>query len=1008
MIGPVGVLDKLTKTSELLRRLSHRISLGLDTTLFGFSGFAVPLAICVVSLLLVFFGTTQFSGIEPSPLSIRVQKSQLAQAVPANPEAARESLLVQPQVPHFDTNLSETPYWLEFQVPAVSENSAVSIEFPSRHTIEIACWDASTLTLLGKANREMSQGRISEIKAGFALDLSQPVAGQRVMCQVCAIGPARLTAVLWKFSDLQVSAQAFHRKSGLLDGGILILAVFVLVTAAINRNALYMVFAAWLVANLRMGALSAGWDMQWLGFTIPADALTRIRALTMAIYYVLSVTLFRMLFLDELVKVRGLWLVRVAQWSCLPILILAITIDYGSFLPFLWGATGVFVAIMVFSLVRILWLTRSKVAMWYSASVSIAIAASLYEVIAAALGMKGLIGSFNSVTAALSSSLLAAVAIAAQMRQEHKKRLEVQAELQHTYEAMPIGLFTLDLRGRFLSANPALKRMLGSKVLDSTGRSWQRYFSGGAWAQLHSLVHSQSDGELELKGRAPLLGDREVSRFLVKATLAGDRIEGSLQNITEKAKATEELLFLVNNDPLTKVLNRRGIEKALEDAMAALLVGKPLALAYLDLDRFRLINDLYGHNAGDEVLQQVCQRVTHMISGAMHFGRVGGDEFVLVMADTKIPVATLICKGIIEALGSTPYRVGDRAFHVRGSMGLIEVGAEMQVKDAVSTADRACHQAKSGAGDGLVVFERNAKHFDHHEAELRLVERLTTANATDGLFLMMQPIMSLTAPHDSLNFEVLLRMLDHDGKLVPTDLLISAGESSGRMSVIDRWVLSSTLAWMNTHQQSLKNTRFVCINLSGASLNDEKFLQDVYAMLELNIHTVTHLCLEITESVALHDLNNTRRFVDKVRSYGAKVALDDFGAGYTSFSYLKELTADLLKIDGSFIVDMNRHPANVAIVEAIVSLARNLGMKTIAEWAEDAATVQTLTEIGVDYVQGYVVARPQIPENLLVASSSASFVVDEDLAQFLSLLGKSAEQRAQVDLFDQTNLQSLH
>lgn len=175
------------------------------------------------------------------------------------------------------------------------------------------------------------------------------------------------------------------------------------------------------------------------------------------------------------------------------------------------------------------------------------------------------------------------------------------------------------------------------------------------------------------------------------------------------------------------------------------------------------------------------------------------------------------------------------------------------------------------------------------------------------------------------------------------------------------------------------------------------------------MHIVTHLCLEITESVALHDLNNTRRFVDKVRSYGAKVALDDFGAGYTSFSYLKELTADLLKIDGSFIVDMNRHPANVAIVEAIVSLARNLGMKTIAEWAEDSATVQTLTEIGVDYVQGYVVARPQMPVALLEAESSASFVMEEDLVQFLSLLGKSEETRAQVELFDQvTSLQSLH
>ena len=144
---------------------------------------------------------------------------------------------------------------------------------------------------------------------------------------------------------------------------------------------------------------------------------------------------------------------------------------------------------------------------------------------------------------------------------------------------------------------------------------------------------------------------------------------------------------------------------------------------------------------------------------------------------------------------------------------------------------------------------------------------------------------------------------------------------------------------------------------------------------------------------------DTRRFIDKVRSFGARVALDDFGAGYTSFSYLKELPADLLKIDGSFIVNMNNHPANVAIVEAIVNLAGNLGMQTIAEWAEDCATVQTLVEIGVDYVQGFVVARPQHPDLLLQAVSSASFIRDEQLLRFSHVLGKTEDIREQVDLF---------
>jgi len=405
-------------------------------------------------------------------------------------------------------------------------------------------------------------------------------------------------------------------------------------------------------------------------------------------------------------------------------------------------------------------------------------------------------------------------------------------------------------------------------------------------------------------------------------------------------------------------------------------------------------------------LQQVCARVNTLLSEPMRMGRVGGDEFVIVMPDTRVKLARLICQGVVAAIGGTPYRVGERAFHVRGSVGLIEVGSGTSIKDAVATADRACREAKAGHSDGLVVFEKNARAFLDHEAEMRLVERLSAQADLSGLFVEMQPIMSLRKPRASLNFEVLLRMQDENGNRIPTDRLIAAGENSGRMGVIDRWVLDHTLQWLQTHQSSLGATQFVCMNLSGASLNDERFVDDVFDALEQNLDIARHICLEITESVALHDLQNTRRFIDRVRQYGAKVALDDFGAGYTSFSYLKDLPGDLLKIDGSFIVNMNQHPANIAIVEAIVNLAQNLGMKTIAEWAEDAETVQTLAEIGVDYVQGFVVARPQPPAAILGVRSSADFIPAEgamaDVLDALEKLGTTP------DLFLGTSTDQVH
>ena len=576
------------------------------------------------------------------------------------------------------------------------------------------------------------------------------------------------------------------------------------------------------------------------------------------------------------------------------------------------------------------------------------------------------------------------------MRQEHLERVQAQAELRNTYEAMPIGLFTLDAAGGFLRGNPALETMLG---VDLSGKAhWSDHFEPGAWTSLQGMLRPGGGEEMELEGIAA--DGANPRRFLVKAALARDKIEGSLQDITERFKATARLRFLSENDPLTGVLNRRGIELAFERAMGAVSEQRPLALAYLDLDRFKLINDLFGHVAGDEVLRQVCARVSGMLAHDHEIGRIGGDEFVILFRDTPIRSATAVCRGIIEWIESSPYQMGDKAFQVKASIGLIEVAGGSRIKDAISAADRACREAKKGHHGSVVAYEKSAPVFLEREKELHMIEQFGAGVAPVGLFLLMQPIMSLHAPYDSLNFEILLRMREADGSITSAGPIMSAAEANGHSSIIDRWVMSHTLEWLDAHYERLGRTRFVCMNLSGASLNDERFIQDAFAMLAQHERAVGKLCIEITESVALHDLENTRRFINKVREFGAKVALDDFGAGYTSFNYLKELPADTLKIDGSFVVGVTRHPANLAIVEAIVELARNLGMKTVAEWAEDCATVEALAAVGVDYVQGFSISRPQYPDRILAAESSASFIEDEDVALFVreSLASRQVEQ----------------
>jgi diguanylate cyclase (GGDEF)-like protein len=961
----------MPKTSNQSRTsLPAMAQAAVDAMLRVFAYYLIPAVIGILSLVALVFWHNQYSASDDVALAMRVQST----TQPLTPAAALAGLGKRDSVEQYDTKLSEAPVWFTFDT--LRPGSDDILEFPSRHAVELACWDGATLAPLGTASRSSSSGALASAKAGFALKMAALPA--QVLCRATFAGPARLTVRRWLPAQFALSIEQYHRKSGLLDGGMIVLAVFVLITALINRQKLYVLLAGWLILNLRMGALSAGWDIQWLGQVVPASLLLPSRSVTITLYGIATLTLYQQLLREHLADLRYMVPMRVMQWLCLPMLAAAVLLPYRMYLPLLWGIMVCCFSLMTIGLLKIISTSRDRVAAWFAASFALTFVSSLAEVVSAALGMRELLSVINSVTAALLSSLLAALAVAEQMRMETEQRMEAQEKLEHAYEAMPVGLFTLDMYGHFLSANPALQKMLGPVVAGRT--AWKQFFAETLWIDLREQVHERHGAEMEMTNRDA------SQRFLVSATLARGRVEGVLQDITEKTKATEQLRFMANNDPLTKVYNRRGIEKMFEGATASLAAGKPLALAYLDLDRFKLINDLFGHSAGDEVLKQVCDRMAMILGGGQQIGRVGGDEFVIVMPDTTISLATLVCRGIVERLGGQPYRVGDKAFHVRGSIGLIEVSAGMPMKDAVSTADRACREAKSGASDGLVVYERNAAAFHEREAELNLVARLSGPNATEGMFLEMQPIMSLKNPHDTLNFEVLLRMREADGRVMAAGPIIGAAEKSGRAGVIDRWVLGTALQWISDNVDRLANTRFVCMNLSGASLNDERFVQDTFEILGRYAHVASRLCIEITESVALHDLDNTRRFIDQVRAFGVKVALDDFGAGYTSFSYLKELPADVLKIDGNFIVNINAHPANVAIVEAIVSLAVNLGMKTIAEWAEDTATVQTLAEIGVDYVQGWAVARSQPPEALLAARSAASFIRDEALLELVRQL----------------------
>ena len=377
-----------------------------------FSVHLVPLLIALFSLVALVFWNSHYvaSGDEPVALRVLVDDTESLQ-----PVAALRALAGQPLADHYDSHLSEAPVWFLFATRGAPGDADV-VEFPSKHMVSIACWDPVTLQPLGQARRGYAEGALSAVKAGFALRLwNTPTAA---LCRARFIGPAHLTAVQWPFDQMVLSTQQFHRKSGLLDGGMIVLGLFILITAAINRQSLYVHFAGWLILNLRVGSLSAGWDVQWLGQAIPAEWLLPVRMLTISLYALSTVSLFHTLFGSYLAQTRFAVPLRIVQWACLPLLVCSIVLPYRIFLPVMWITVGISMVPILLSLINIIIRWQARVALWFAASFAVTFLAVLSEVVAAALSAREFTGVINSVTAALASSLLAALAVAELMRME--------------------------------------------------------------------------------------------------------------------------------------------------------------------------------------------------------------------------------------------------------------------------------------------------------------------------------------------------------------------------------------------------------------------------------------------------------------------------------------------------------------------------------------------------------------------------------------------------------------
>jgi diguanylate cyclase (GGDEF)-like protein len=778
--------------------------------------------------------------------------------------------------------------------------------------------------------------------------------------------------------------------NGSAIGILLFLTTFGALIALIAKDKTFLLFGAWSFTSLRTVAVNDGWATNWLFENLSETALPIALGGSLSLHCLFTALLFGALFERELTGNRAGKLHSLICAVFAGLLLLSPFWESPFYYPAVWTTAGLGMIFVACTLVSALRRSSASVHRWYASFWIVTFAGLAGEI----AYTSGLLQSphvfFNVRTGALASALLMAITVAQRFLAERVERRRAQEseivalkDLANTYESMPIGLFRIKDSGEISLHNAAFARAfdLPADVENRKGESVsaKTLFGSDAYAALLAMLSADDSKKTIVVASSSSKGTRYL-QFTARQAETG--LEGSVQDVTARVTAENALARLVDHDVQTKALNQRGLNDAVKRAVQVAASGTPCALVELDVDRFKTLNDLYGHLVGDLLLAAVCDRLLEELRRGDAIARIG-DSFRIVLFGCDSDESMACAKRLHQAISSKPIEVGGRILTVSASVGLVPIDDGMDVRDVIAASSQACAEAKLKGRNRVVHMAKQDLALRGYLEELKVQENLQDKINSQRFFLEYQPIVSFQSAFETLNYEVLVRMRGENGATISPGRFIPAAERNGQMSLIDRWVLLKTLHWLNDHTEHLKRLDYATINLSGSSLNDARFVDNIFAMISDFPNVMTKLCFEITETVALADRRATRRFSERVHSMGGKVALDDFGAGYTSFTYLREIEADIIKIDGSFVRDINQNPANHAITRMIVELSHELGKRCVAEWAEHPDVIATLMQLGVDYGQGYALARPMAPEALMFAGSCGDLVMEPTVRALL-------------------------
>ncbi|OYW15147.1 MAG: GGDEF domain-containing protein, partial [Hydrogenophilales bacterium 12-64-6] len=469
-----------------------------------------------------------------------------------------------------------------------------------------------------------------------------------------------------------------------------------------------------------------------------------------------------------------------------------------------------------------------------------------------------------------------------------------------------------------------------------------------------SLTHTVSRiGEGHLDERVDTSGQVELGVLQRGVNHMAAHLQAMQDQMQEKIdRATARLIYQASHDALTGLINRREFEQRLERTLlSALQQGREHALCYMDLDQFKVINDSCGHAAGDELLRQLALLLKGNLRERDTLARLGGDEFALLLENCSIPDALEVADTFRAEVQRFRFKWGDRIFSVGMSVGMVAINADSgTAASLMSAADAACYVAKDRGRNQIHLYESRDSDLVRHRGEMQWVTRIQRALEEHRLRLSWQEIRRADGVVEPVrHVELLLRMIDEDGSEILPMAFIPAAERYSIMPAIDSWVIEETLRLCQRYLESKRERNCLfAVNLSGASLKDPAFRRMLLASLDENPAFGPHLCFEITETAAIGNLAVVNEFIEAMRAFGCSFALDDFGSGLSSFTYLKNLNVDYLKIDGAFVRDIAHNAIDRSMVEAIHRIGHQMNLRTVAEYVESDQILALLRQMGVD------------------------------------------------------------